>query len=371
MDKADSLQEEVSDLDKDNKEGDVQEEKDQRTSTKDKLKQIALEERRRVNEMAKAMRKEASLVEKTSNNKVNDNQEKEKESEDNRDEDLVWEIEECPHLVTDECPPTTKYKKNFKAYLKRIRNARKCKGWKLELLVEFNTGERQWSMFHGPLIDLEGPTAKFMKDSGLTLSICGYKLDPKKMTKKKRDNLIHYDDFNHHNRTNYNIIQDIIHKNLQNNTYDNDDEDMISDDEESIHLQTEEATTENIIAENETTITPVETSALEMNDNVNNNSITNETLETTNNSIENGTIETTKDEEQNGEETETLPPDAYTGNLIHLLNEAASTAMDMALTSTNDNDVTIEICNGNVTISEHEPIDDDDMTTVMETMVPF
>jgi hypothetical protein len=156
-------------------------EEEKRTSTKDRLKQIALEERRQVNEMTKNMRKAAS----TTTDIVSEINNNEDQEEEKKGEELVWEIEECPHLVTDECPPTKKYKKNFKAYIKRIRNARKCKGWKMELLVEFNTGERQWSMFHGPLIDFESPTAKFMKDCGLTLSICGYKLDPKKMTKKK------------------------------------------------------------------------------------------------------------------------------------------------------------------------------------------
>jgi hypothetical protein len=64
-------------------------------------------------------------------------------------------------------------------------------------------------------------------------------------------------------------------------------------------------------AEVGTTITTIETSVLELNENINNNSITIETLETT---IEN---------EQNGVETETIPPDEFTGNLLNLLEIAA------------------------------------------------
>lgn len=391
--------EEVSDLDEDDSvtnsgnvsigdepKDDVNDEQAARISTKEKLKNIAQEERRQVNELTKSMRKEASKNANTvpknngSSTVTKNNSNDEEKQEDKDKEEFVWEIEACPNLETEECPPTKVYKKNFKAYLKRIRNARKCKGWKMELLVEFNTGERQWSMFHGPLIDLEIPTAKFMKDCGLTLSICGYKLDPKKMTKKKREKLISYDDFNHHNRTNYNIIRDLIHQKLQSNAYDADDDDEeMSDDEKTINEETDEKSireeTNNIedkleetiimTAEVETTTenetTTIETAVLE-----NIECVT--TVETTNESVT-IEVETTNENETIKDKTDATPQ-YHSGNLLTLLDVAASAA-DMVFATINENDKSIEICNGKETISEHEPIDDDEMTTVKETMIAF
>ena len=64
-------------------------------------------------------------------------------------------------------------------------------------------------------------------------------------------------------------------------------------------------------------------------------------------------------------------PNELFDNLLHLLYVAASTAANIALATINNNDISIEICNGNVTVSEHEPIDDDEITTVKETMIAF
>jgi hypothetical protein len=82
-----------------------------------------------------------------------------------------------------------------------------------------------------PLIDLEDPTAKFMKHCGLTLSIVGYKIDPKKLTEKKREMISSYDDFKNHNRTNFNIVAELVHSNLRNNTYDDNKTDEDHDNE--------------------------------------------------------------------------------------------------------------------------------------------
>ena len=67
--KNDVLTADVSDLEEDesvtssgNDGDEVEEEEEPRTSTKDRLKQIAQEERRQVNEMAKSMRKEATMT---------------------------------------------------------------------------------------------------------------------------------------------------------------------------------------------------------------------------------------------------------------------------------------------------------------------
>lgn len=120
----------------------------------------------------------------------------------------------------------------------------------MELLVEYNTGERQWAMFHGPLIDLRLPTAKLMKDCGLTLSICGYKTDPTKMSERKKSNISPYDDYNHHNRTNYTLLQRDIHAKLSCNQYNNNKHHEESSEDGKIAATNNNDDTSNIFMDN-------------------------------------------------------------------------------------------------------------------------
>jgi hypothetical protein len=298
------------------------------------LKQIQLEEREQIKATLKAnkeTKKKEAAAAKQKGSKTNKKVDQKVKEKVDVEEELIWEIKECSDVVSDECPPTKGFKKKGRrAYLTRIRNARKCKGWKMELLIEFNTGERQWSMFHGPLLDLQGPTAKFMKDCGLTLSICGYKIDPKKMTEKKRKEIISYDDFAHHNRTNYDILAQVIHDNLRTKTYNDDDtdyEDENESDEESKVDDTIDAENEY---EDESKVD--DTMNAETEDNIA------ETLETTD--------EDKKDnvgEDNESDESKTLErrmPVAFSDNMVELIRQAAERAAELAL---NDNDIPEEM----------------------------
>ena len=72
----------------------------------------------------------------------------------------------------------------------KILNVRKCKGWKLELLIEYNTGERMWTMLHGALMekddDMINLTKEFMEDNQLDYNTCGYIKDPTLYKGKKK-----------------------------------------------------------------------------------------------------------------------------------------------------------------------------------------
>ena len=101
----------------------------------------------------------------------------------------------------------------------QIINVRKAVGWRLELLVEYNTCERRWCMIHGALNEIRALTRKFMKDCGLTYELCGYKTDPTLYKGKKK--LSQFDDFPSNKDTKkYNPIANKIFKNLRNKKYD-------------------------------------------------------------------------------------------------------------------------------------------------------
>lgn len=225
---------------------------------------------------------------------------KEKEIEE-EEESLVWEISACPDVVTEECK-AKKRMSYLNSYLTCIHNVRKAKGWKMELLVEYNNGERQWAMFHGPLLDLQRPTAKLMKDCGLTLSVCGYKNDPNKMTEKKRREISSYDDFTHHNRTNYTILEHVIHHKLQNNKYNN------NDDEE-------------------------ETKSNNNDDNIEIESVEDTKISANNNNNDDKNDDKSKEDENI---TETIPA-AFSDNMVELIRQAAMRAADMAIDNKNNN----------------------------------
>jgi hypothetical protein len=119
-----------------------------RVSTKDRLKQIARDERAQLAKTVKESKAKEKAMAKQK--QIIDKQKSAVKDKSAVDEELVWEIEECKDVVYEECPAKKGYKKKGRTYLTCIRNAQKCKGWKMELLVEYNSGERQWSLLHAP-----------------------------------------------------------------------------------------------------------------------------------------------------------------------------------------------------------------------------
>ena len=120
---------------------------------------------------------------KKTNNDKKSSKDNELSSEDNWD----WDISSCREFDRYEREATTM---KMIVLPQKIINVRKCKGWKLELLIEYNTGERMWTMLHGALMEKDNDmiqlTKEFMDDNQLDFMICGYMKDPTLYKGKKK-----------------------------------------------------------------------------------------------------------------------------------------------------------------------------------------
>jgi hypothetical protein len=136
--------------------------------------------------------------------------------EDSEDDVWEWDIPSIKNFHRHERKANTM---KMIIFAEKILNARKAKGWRMELLVEYNTGERLWTMIHGALTEMPKLTSKFMSDCSLNHKLCGYFRDPTLYKGKKK--LSQYDDFPNSNDTaKYIKLRNIIIRNLCNNTYD-------------------------------------------------------------------------------------------------------------------------------------------------------
>ena len=137
-------------------------------------------------------------------------------SQQDSDDEWEWDIKKCNNLIHRERKATTM---KMIIFAQKILNARKCKGWRMELLVEYNTGERLWVMIHGALKEMPYVSRQFMTDCTLTHQMCGYVKDPTLYKGKKK--LGQYDDYKMNNDNGiYEHLAKIIFTNLRNKKYD-------------------------------------------------------------------------------------------------------------------------------------------------------
>jgi hypothetical protein len=92
--------------------------------------------------------------------------------------------EECIYDIsaTEELPCSEIYKKSIDVDDERpleIINARKGNGWKMELLLTYTNGLRDWVFIGGVWDELPNETEEFMEAVGIDFELCGYETDPR------------------------------------------------------------------------------------------------------------------------------------------------------------------------------------------------
>lgn len=199
----------------------------QRISVKEKLQRIVEEERNSVlanskkaaagnkNDKGKAVAK-AKPGNKTKETEILTTKEKNKLKNNKKVSNDEWDIQPCKQVVHKERKATTM---KMVIIPEKIINVRKGKGWKLEVMVEYNTGATNWSFLHGAVQEMPELTALFMKDNRLNYSVCGYKkninyyLDNKKCSQ--------YDEYprQEEDGNKFQMQQQLIHDNLQGKSY--------------------------------------------------------------------------------------------------------------------------------------------------------
>ena len=207
-----------------------------RISTKEKLRKIVQEERsliasaRKRVAAGKKVNKEITTAKnktKTGETKTKKNMDKEKKKtkttkkdksskQKNKVDDEEWDIEACYDVPHKERKATTM---KMMIFPEKILNIRKGKGWKLELMIKYNTGELLWTFLHGAVAEVPDLTDLFMKDNELNYTVCGYKMDPKMYPKNKK--ISQYDEFdrNPEDIEKYKEQATVIHNNLKKKTY--------------------------------------------------------------------------------------------------------------------------------------------------------
>lgn len=214
-----------------------------RMSTKEKLKKMVEQERmlntstsKRLNRNNKKINattknitrkskndanKSKNLNKNYKNNKIIENvnkniTKKEKSKKSNKTSDDEWDIISCKDVIHRERKATTM---KMIIFPEKIVNVRKGKGWKLEVMVQYNTGETQWTFLHGAVAEMPELTTKFMKDNKINYTLCGYNDNPKKYNKNTK--ITQYDDYKYEegDDVKYERVTKVIHNNLRKKIY--------------------------------------------------------------------------------------------------------------------------------------------------------
>jgi hypothetical protein len=202
-----------------------------RISIKEKLKKIVQEERKlntsaRTRTSTKVITNKVKATTKVIKNNIVKNNNKQKVNnkitkkdminKSNKVSDEEWDILPCKDVIHRERKATTM---KMIVCPEKIVNVRKGKGWKLEVMVEYNTGETQWTFLHGAVAEMPELTKTFMEDCMIDYIFCGYNSNPEKYKKNKK--ISQYDDYKRHedDSNTYDIATKFIHNNLRTKIY--------------------------------------------------------------------------------------------------------------------------------------------------------